>query len=200
MFAYWIGEHQQGSTISDLYESRHDKSQIAIFRDRLLVVIVLLNLLVIHNGRYYWFIVILVYQGYIRYWTSVISRWLDIGQVDCWRFYVPRQSHLNRTSLVNKEFIIWPKKNFSCGTSAGNPKRERWTHLAPSGSQAEHRIRFILPARSLSLIVKSVIDRDISIAWGIIIPCRHPGRGRGGHLGIFWVGMYCPGLQISTPF
>ena len=23
MFAYWIGEHQQGSTISDLYESRH---------------------------------------------------------------------------------------------------------------------------------------------------------------------------------
>ena len=25
MFAYWIGEHQQGSTISDLYESRHDR-------------------------------------------------------------------------------------------------------------------------------------------------------------------------------
>ena len=23
MFAYWIGEHQQGSMISDLYESRH---------------------------------------------------------------------------------------------------------------------------------------------------------------------------------
>ena len=26
MFAYWIGEHQQGSTISDLYESRHVKT------------------------------------------------------------------------------------------------------------------------------------------------------------------------------
>ena len=22
----------------------------------------------------------------------------------------------------------------------------------------------------------------------------------GGHLGIFWVGMCCPGLQIGTPF
>jgi len=30
-----------------------NRSQIALFRDRLLVVIVLLNLLVIHNGRYY---------------------------------------------------------------------------------------------------------------------------------------------------
>ena len=26
MFAYWIGEHQQGSMISDLYESRHPSS------------------------------------------------------------------------------------------------------------------------------------------------------------------------------
>ena len=24
--------------------------------------------------------------------------------------------------------------------------------------------------------------------------------GGGGHLGIFWVGMYCPVLQIGTPF
>ena len=26
------------------------------------------------------------------------------------------------------------------------------------------------------------------------------GVGGGGHLGIFWVGMCCPGLQIGTPF
>ena len=25
-------------------------------------------------------------------------------------------------------------------------------------------------------------------------------RSRGVHLGIFWVGMYRPGLQIGTPF
>ena len=25
-------------------------------------------------------------------------------------------------------------------------------------------------------------------------------RGGGGHLGIFWVGMCCPGLQIGNPF
>ena len=28
--------------------------------------------------------------------------------------------------------------------------------------------------------------------------CKHPGGG--GHLGIFWVGMSRPGLQIGTPF
>ena len=27
-----------------------------------------------------------------------------------------------------------------------------------------------------------------------------PGGGGGGHLGIFWVGMCRPGLQIGTPF
>ena len=27
-----------------------------------------------------------------------------------------------------------------------------------------------------------------------------PGRGGGGHLGIFWEGMCRPGLQIGTPF
>ena len=30
-----------------------------------------------------------------------------------------------------------------------------------------------------------------------IVPDHRP---RGGHLGIFWVGMCCPGLQIGTPF
>ena len=33
------------------------------------------------------------------------------------------------------------------------------------------------------------------------IGCDHiPGGGGGGHLGIFWVGMCRPGLQIGTPF
>ena len=27
-----------------------------------------------------------------------------------------------------------------------------------------------------------------------------PGEGGGGHLGIFWVGVCRPGLQIGTPF
>ena len=29
---------------------------------------------------------------------------------------------------------------------------------------------------------------------------REEGLGGGGHLGIFWVGMCHPGLQIGTPF
>ena len=45
MFAHWIGEHQQGPTISNLYESRHDKYNFPIriarkkyFRDKLVSV------------------------------------------------------------------------------------------------------------------------------------------------------------------
>ena len=35
----------------------------------------------------------------------------------------PIYSHLYQTSLVNKEFIIWPKKELiSCATKAENPR------------------------------------------------------------------------------
>ena len=34
---------------------------------------------------------------------------------------------------------------FMRGINAGNPEQARWAHLAPSGSQSEHRIRFLLP-------------------------------------------------------
>ena len=67
----------------------------------------------------------------MRYWPSVRSRWLDIGHV---LFRVvsinknaaknvtrPIFSYLDRTSLVNKGFIIWPKEEFflrdHCGKS-----------------------------------------------------------------------------------
>ena len=65
------------------------------------------------------------------------------------------------TSLINKGFIIWPKdytKKFRfCGNKAGNPEQARWAHLARSGSQSEHRIRFILPIRGASNIIRHVI-------------------------------------------
>ena len=41
---------------------------------------------------------------YMRYWPRVRSRWLDIGQVQ--KKYWPKTQ---KTSLVNKGFIIWPK-------------------------------------------------------------------------------------------
>ena len=35
----------------------------------------------------------------------------------------PIFSHLEPTSLVNKGFIIWPKRElYTCGTDAGNPE------------------------------------------------------------------------------
>ena len=44
------------------------------------------------------------------------------------------------------------------------------------------------------------LDRaDLQRRWVPYIPCACPPRG-GGHLGIFWVGMCRPGLQIGTPF
>ena len=46
------------------------------------------------------------------------------------------------------------KRTCSCGTNAENPKRARWTRLACLGSQLERRIRFILPARGFSHILK----------------------------------------------
>ena len=51
---------------------------------------------------------------------------------------------------------ITPKNFAFCGNKAENPKRERYVYLARSGSQSEHRIRFILPARGASHIVRHV--------------------------------------------
>ena len=62
----------------------------------------------------------------MKLWPNVRSSWLDIGQLLFLRFYAPRSiktqrrtrpiyTHLDRTSLVNKRFIIWPKRTFSCG-------------------------------------------------------------------------------------
>ena len=54
-------------------------------------------------------------------------------------------------------FIIWPKyytKEFCiCRNEAGNLERARQAYFALSGSQSEHRIRFVLPARGASHII-----------------------------------------------
>ena len=74
------------------------------------------------------------------YWPSVRSRWLDIGQVLFCVFTDPDgvevhklakkrtrpiSSHLDRTSLVNKGFIIWLSGKFFLRDTAGSPERER---------------------------------------------------------------------------
>ena len=52
----------------------------------------------------------------------------------------PISSHLDRTSLVNKGFIIWLSGKFFLRDKAGSPERARWLHLARSGSQSQRRI------------------------------------------------------------
>ena len=43
--------------------------------------------------------------------------------------------------------------------------------------------------------------RITSLQITVLVNCRIPPEGAGGgHLGIFWVGMGRPGLQIGTPF
>ena len=52
----------------------------------------------------------------------------------------PISSHLDRTNLVNKGFIIWLLGKFFLRDKAGSPERARWLHLARSGSQSQRRI------------------------------------------------------------
>ena len=67
----------------------------------------------------------------------------------------PIFSHLDRTNLVNKGFIIWLLVKFCMRDTAGSPERARWFHLACSGSQSQRAIWFILPARGASHIILS---------------------------------------------
>ena len=84
-------------------------------------------------------------------WTETKSR-----SIKTQKSTRPISSHLDRTSLVNKGFIKWPKdyaKRLSllqdqCGQS----------QAGKMGSQSEHRIHFILPAHGTSHIINYVIS------------------------------------------
>ena len=82
----------------------------------------------------------------------------------------PISSHLDRTNLVNKGFIIWLLVKFCSRDTAGSPERARWLHLARSGSQSKHAIWFILPAHGASHIIMKVIAPSrattrVHVAW-----------------------------------
>ena len=120
----------------------------------------------------------------------VRSRWLDIGLVlffaSLWtstssrpkhakKRTRPISSHLDRTNLVNKWFIIWLSGKFFLRDTAGSPERARWLYLARLGSQLHRAIWFILPARGAGHIIKANI-------WQIIyLNCRERYQYRIGH-------------------
>ena len=63
----------------------------------------------------------------------------------------PISSHLDRTNLVNKEFIIWLSGKCFLQDTAGSPERARWL-----GSQSHFAIWFILPVCRTSHIIKGI--------------------------------------------
>ena len=86
-------------------------------------------------------------------WTETKSR-----SINSQKRTRPISSHLDRTNLVNKGFIIWLLVKFCLRDTAGSPEWARWLHLARSGSQSQRTIWFILPAHGAC----HIINRHIS--------------------------------------
>ena len=80
------------------------------------------------------------------------------------RFLVPSRQINHRKSFYchGKYFMkenfrapAWTSAKCYCRNKTGNPERAVSLHLARSGSQSEHRIRRILPARAACHIIKN---------------------------------------------
>ena len=84
-------------------------------------------------------------------WTETKSRWTRKKRTR------PISSHLDRTNLINKGFIIWLLGKFCLRDTVGSPEWARSLHLARSGSQSQLAISFILPARGASHIISTII-------------------------------------------
>ena len=81
------------------------------------------------------FIAIIIYLFFAFLWTEINSR-----STKTQKRTRPISSHLERTSLVNKGFIIWPKR----GLLLAGPTPEIPPSGQDGGSQSEYRIRSIL--------------------------------------------------------
>ena len=94
------------------------------------------------------------------YWQSSSSR-----SINSEKRTRPISSHVDRTSLVNKGFIICLSRKFFLRDTAGSPKRARWLHLARSGSQSHRAIWVILPARAASHIISMDYSPSVRSRW-----------------------------------
>ena len=86
---------------------------------------------------------------------------MDRDEVGIHKRSRPISSHLDRTNLVNKGFIIWLLVKFCLRDAAGGPERARSLHLARSGSQSQRAVWFILSARGASHLIKLVIGQFV---------------------------------------
>ena len=87
-------------------------------------------------------------------WTETKSRSINSQKKGTRPIY----SHLDRTNLVIKGFIIWLSVKFFLRDTAGSPERARWLYLARSSSQSERAIWFILLARGACHIIKKLLE------------------------------------------
>ena len=77
----------------------------------------------------------------------------------------PISSHLDRTELVNKGFIIiWLLGKFFLWDTTGSPEQARWFHLARWGRQSHCVIWLILPTRRAGHIIRN-INLVFSLLW-----------------------------------
>ena len=77
----------------------------------------------------------------------------EVKMAGYWPRTRPISSHLDRTNLVNKGFIIWLSEKCFLRDTAGCPERARWL-----GSQSHYAIWFILPACRTSHIIKGITE------------------------------------------
>ena len=71
----------------------------------------------------------------------------------------PISRHLDRTSLVNKGFIVWFSGKFLLRDTAGSPEWARYLHLVHLGSQSQRAIWFILPTHGATHIIYLSVSR-----------------------------------------
>ena len=64
----------------------------------------------------------------------------------------PTSSHLDRTNLVNKGFIIWLLGEFFLQNTAGSPERARWPARV-----ANHFVRF---GSSCPVLYSTIVSHD----------------------------------------
>jgi len=73
------------------------------------------------------------------YWPSLWTEYVSVHKLPKKRTR-PISSHLDRTSLVNKGYIVWLSGKFFLRDTEGSPEWARWLHLARSVSQSQRRI------------------------------------------------------------
>ena len=72
------------------------------------------------------------------------------------KIFLPQQEIISAKETSVHPLELW--RNFICGNETGSPGRAVSLHLARSGSQSEHRIHRLLPARRACHIIKKEND------------------------------------------